>query len=101
MYYFNFLTAESTWDHPCDGYYKRLYEEEKKKKEIAIKESNDQKRTKAKQDVEQLLGKSANTDKKKSKTLGGIGSSSSAAPKKLASRSNSASGIGEEKKTTR
>jgi hypothetical protein len=27
----------STWDHPCDGYYKRLYEEEKKKKEVSLK----------------------------------------------------------------
>jgi hypothetical protein len=34
IYYFNFETAESSWDHPCDGYYKRIYEEEKKKKEI-------------------------------------------------------------------
>lgn len=40
IYYFNFSTGESTWDHPCDGYYKRLYEEEKKKKEIGIKVSN-------------------------------------------------------------
>jgi hypothetical protein len=37
IYYFNFLTGESSWDHPCDGYYKRLYEEEKKKKEISLK----------------------------------------------------------------
>lgn len=37
IYYFNFETAESTWDHPCDGYYKRLYEEEKKKKETTKK----------------------------------------------------------------
>ena len=58
IYYFNFLTGEryyiygaivevklhhfchyhvSTWDHPCDGYYKRLYEEEKKKKEVSLK----------------------------------------------------------------
>ena len=37
IYYFNFSTGDSTWDHPCDGYYKRLYEEEKKKKEIVIK----------------------------------------------------------------
>ena len=37
VYYFNFSTGESTWDHPCDGYYKRLYEEEKKKKEISLK----------------------------------------------------------------
>jgi len=37
IYYFNFTTGDSTWDHPCDGYYKRLYEEEKKKKETVIK----------------------------------------------------------------
>lgn len=37
IYYFNFQSGESTWDHPCDGFYKRLYEEEKKKKEINIK----------------------------------------------------------------
>lgn len=37
IYYFNFTTGESTWDHPCDDYYKRLYEEEKKKKEIVLK----------------------------------------------------------------
>jgi hypothetical protein len=37
IYYFNFSTGESTWDHPCDGFYKRLYEEEKKKKEITMK----------------------------------------------------------------
>lgn len=37
IYYFNFSSGESTWDHPCDGYYKRLYEEEKKKKEIGLK----------------------------------------------------------------
>ena len=37
IYYFNFTTGESTWDHPCDGYSQRLYEEEKKKKETVIK----------------------------------------------------------------
>lgn len=40
IYYFNFASGESTWDHPCDGYYKRLYEEEKKKKETVIKVSH-------------------------------------------------------------
>ena len=39
IYYFNFETGESTWDHPCDGYYKQLYEEEKKKHEIKQKVS--------------------------------------------------------------
>jgi chromosome segregation ATPase len=91
VYYFNFTTGESTWDHPCDGYYKRLYEEEKKKKETVIKvkigaqlfyaphadylvtqESGDQNRSKAKMDVEQLLGKA--DKKKKKKNVGDLGS---------------------------
>ena len=42
IYYFNFQTGESTWDHPCDGYYKRLYEVEKKKKEVQMKEKADE-----------------------------------------------------------
>lgn len=69
IYYFNFSTGESTWDHPCDGYYKRLYEEEKKKKEISIKETGDQKRSKAKQDVGELLGKAEKKKKKKNKSM--------------------------------
>lgn len=39
LIFFNLTKGESTWDHPCDGYYKRLYEEEKKKKEIVLKVS--------------------------------------------------------------
>ncbi|KAJ3148377.1 hypothetical protein HDU86_007486 [Geranomyces michiganensis] len=31
IYYFNFTTGESIWDHPCDEHYKRLYAEEKAK----------------------------------------------------------------------
>ena len=83
IYYFNFATGESTWDHPCDGYYKRLYEEEKKKKEIQNKESNDQKRSRAKQDVDQLLGKGEKKKKKEKSTLDSvetIGKRASSAP---------------------
>jgi len=29
IYYFNFASGESTWDHPCDEYYRTLYEKEK------------------------------------------------------------------------
>lgn len=65
IYYFNFMTGESTWDHPCDGFYKQKYEEEKKKKEISKKEKNDQRKLKAKQDVSQMIGK---TEKKKLKS---------------------------------
>lgn len=31
VYYFNFSTGESVWDHPCDDYYRGLYAEEKAK----------------------------------------------------------------------
>ena len=34
IYYFNFASGESVWDHPCDEYYKKLYEEEKNKKAL-------------------------------------------------------------------
>ena len=32
IYYVNFVTGESVWEHPCDQYYKQLYQEEKIKK---------------------------------------------------------------------
>ena len=32
IYYFNFETGESTWDHPCDTYYEQLYLETKRKR---------------------------------------------------------------------
>ena len=80
IYYFNFVTGASSWDHPCDEYYKSLYEEEKKKKEVVLKAKNDQKRTKVKTDVDQMIGKG---EKKKGKTAtaGGL---SSLAPLALA-----------------
>eukprot|EP01083_Nonionella_stella_P009804 28082_1 len=31
IYYFNFETGESRWEHPCDEYYKKLYKTEKEK----------------------------------------------------------------------
>jgi len=32
IYYFNFESGQSQWEHPCDEYYKKMYEREKKKK---------------------------------------------------------------------
>lgn len=32
IYYFHFITGESIWDHPCDDYYRKMYEAEKAKK---------------------------------------------------------------------
>eukprot|EP00197_Chlamydomonas_leiostraca_P012415 CAMPEP_0202877334 /NCGR_PEP_ID=MMETSP1391-20130828/30497_1 /ASSEMBLY_ACC=CAM_ASM_000867 /TAXON_ID=1034604 /ORGANISM="Chlamydomonas leiostraca, Strain SAG 11-49" /LENGTH=96 /DNA_ID=CAMNT_0049559353 /DNA_START=141 /DNA_END=427 /DNA_ORIENTATION=+ len=29
IYYFNFSTGESIWDHPCDEFYRKLYQDEK------------------------------------------------------------------------
>jgi hypothetical protein len=31
IYYFNFATAESIWDHPCDEYYREMVKREKSK----------------------------------------------------------------------
>lgn len=36
IYYFNFQSGESTWDHPCDDYYRKLYAEEKKKRDYRL-----------------------------------------------------------------
>ena len=37
IYYFNFKTGESLWDHPCDQYYKEVYKREKAKKINTLK----------------------------------------------------------------
>ena len=31
IYYFNFATGESIWDHPCDEFYRKMVVEERKK----------------------------------------------------------------------
>ena len=62
IYYFNFATGASTWDHPCDEYYRTLYEEEKKKK--GNKHQTEEKKAqqeREKKEVRKMLGK----DKKK------------------------------------
>ena len=33
VYYFNFATGESLWDHPMDGHYKELFQAERAKLE--------------------------------------------------------------------
>eukprot|EP00158_Paraphelidium_tribonemae_P008121 Partr_v1_DN28479_c1_g1_i1_m41419 putative Centrosomal protein 164kDa len=34
VYYFNFATGESLWDHPCDEIYRSIYQEEKAKQPL-------------------------------------------------------------------
>lgn len=67
IYYFNFATGESTWDHPCDEYYRNLYEEQRKKRVSGEKEMSDAKKKQAKDDVRKLLGKEDARDLKKKK----------------------------------
>ena len=31
VYYFNFSSGESVWDHPCDEIYRKIYDDEKQK----------------------------------------------------------------------
>jgi len=73
IYYFNFKTGDSTWDHPCDGHYKGMYEENKKKKELQIKDKSDNRKSKAKQDVAELIGTKKKGEKKELSSLGGLG----------------------------
>ena len=37
IYYYNFSTGESVWDHPCDQYYKKLFLQ---KKDAFLKKNN-------------------------------------------------------------
>ncbi|KAJ3034745.1 hypothetical protein HDV00_004723 [Rhizophlyctis rosea] len=41
IYYFNFTTGESIWDHPCDEHYRKLYDREKAKRDERPYQSND------------------------------------------------------------
>jgi hypothetical protein len=38
VYYFNFETGESVWDHPADEYFKKLYKKEKKRAKRAARQ---------------------------------------------------------------
>lgn len=39
VYYFNFNTGESTWDHPCDEFYRKLFDDTKKKQKTVRRSS--------------------------------------------------------------
>lgn len=34
IYYFNFSTGQSTWDHPCDEHYRRLVIQERERLQL-------------------------------------------------------------------
>ena len=60
IYYFNFKTGESTWEHPCDEFYRKLLQTEREKR--AVKPPSDQQAT------DNMISKGG---KKKSITLKG------------------------------
>ncbi|KAL7681313.1 putative WW domain-containing protein [Plasmopara halstedii] len=65
IYYFNFASGQSTWDHPCDEFYRNLYEEHKKKLHGQGAQERDEKKKKAQADVAELLGRKNGGKKKK------------------------------------
>ncbi|KAF0696590.1 Aste57867_12659 [Aphanomyces stellatus] len=66
IYYFNFASGASTWDHPCDEYYRKLYDDHKKKTVQGKKfQDTDDKKKKEKEDVAEILGKKSKKAPKK------------------------------------
>ena len=54
IYYFNFATGESTWDHPCDEHYRSLYERSRKEAEEKAKLAKDKERRRAKKEARKI-----------------------------------------------
>lgn len=49
IYYFNFSSGQSTWDHPCDEHYRRLVTQERERTQVnAAAESTGAKKEKKK-----------------------------------------------------
>ncbi len=50
IYYFNFSTGDSVWDHPCDEYFREMVEEERAKlkpaKNVKNKKNKEKKKDK-------------------------------------------------------
>lgn len=63
IYYFNFTSGESTWDHPCDEYYRNLVGQERERAKLAAaaagtgtKKDKKKKKEKKKKDSLKNLG---------------------------------------------
>jgi len=56
IYYFNFSTGESSWDHPCDEYYRKVVDDNRKKIEAArvSTEAQKEERRRAKKEAKML-----------------------------------------------
>lgn len=50
VYYFNFSTGQSTWDHPCDEQYRRLVLQEREKAQARVTPAKKEKEKKKKKE---------------------------------------------------
>lgn len=63
IYYFNFSSGQSTWDHPCDEHYRRLVAQERERAQLAATAGG----TGAKKDKEKKKKKEKKEKKEKKK----------------------------------
>ncbi|GFN77895.1 centrosomal protein of 164 kda-like [Plakobranchus ocellatus] len=59
VYYFNFATGESIWDHPCDEFYKSMVLEERKRFALEKNTTNNKKKAKTKDESKKKKNHSA------------------------------------------
>uniref|UniRef100_A0A3Q1GIP0 Centrosomal protein of 164 kDa n=1 Tax=Acanthochromis polyacanthus TaxID=80966 RepID=A0A3Q1GIP0_9TELE len=65
IYYFNFSTGQSTWDHPCDEHYRRLVSQERERAQLTVTAGG----AGAKKDKKKKKEKKEKKDKKKKEPL--------------------------------
>eukprot|EP01135_Chromosphaera_perkinsii_P003908 Nk52_evm9s262 gene=Nk52_evmTU9s262 len=54
IYYFNFTDGRSIWEHPCDDYYREVYEDEKRKRAETKSSKKQSSKSKKKEGVKSL-----------------------------------------------
>uniref|UniRef100_A0A3P8UFI6 Centrosomal protein of 164 kDa n=1 Tax=Amphiprion percula TaxID=161767 RepID=A0A3P8UFI6_AMPPE len=84
IYYFNFSTGQSTWDHPCDEHYRRLVSQERERTQLTATVGG----AGAKKDKKKKKEKKEKKEKKKKeplKTPGTLSSALGALPSPLGS----------------
>jgi len=59
IYYFNFVTGQSMWEHPCDEFYKNLLKQERQKKAAAATKPASKKRPSAAKKSQNKKGQSS------------------------------------------
>ncbi|XP_071958080.1 uncharacterized protein [Antedon mediterranea] len=70
IYYFNFSTGDSVWDHPCDEFYRSMVKEEREKLALSGKASGSKKDGKKKKDKKEKKAAKKDVNEKKIGLLG-------------------------------